>query len=425
MNVGVLIDRMSIDRNKITNIESGNPGIGGTEFLLLQLFYYLNKRGNVQGTLLTKELLDIPGKQIKVSGLSDIIATVKEENLDILIFTPNFREKEFYEALDESNVAGIAWIHNYICYTDMKNVGQCSAIKQVVFVGKEHCEAYCDDSISNKATYIFNMATPPQIESISVAQKKNTVTYVGALIKAKGFHKLARVWKSVVKEVPDAQLYVIGSGRLYNHNALLGKYGIAEAKYENMFMPYLMEDDKIMSSVHFMGAMGSEKSGVIQQTKVGVANPTGISETFCLSAVEFEGVGIPVIGYKGYGFLDTVKSGKTGILIKTNKELKDAIVMLLKNTSKNVEYGENAINFYCMNFTPDIIMDEWEKLLVDVNNGVIRATKPEYDHLLNDYKWLKLMNRCIQKKMKIESKSIAYMVSYAKECVKSLMRKIK
>ena len=100
MNVGVLIDRMSIDRNKITNIESGNPGIGGTEFLLLQLFYYLNKRGNVQGTLLTKELLDIPGKQIKVSGLSDIIATVKEENLDILIFTPNFREKEFYEALD-------------------------------------------------------------------------------------------------------------------------------------------------------------------------------------------------------------------------------------------------------------------------------------------------------------------------------------
>jgi glycosyltransferase involved in cell wall biosynthesis len=69
-------------------------------------------------------------------------------------------------------------------------------------------------------------------EYISPENKEQIVTYVGALIPTKGFHKLAKVWKNILKKVPTAKLQVIGDGKLYNKNAVLGPHGIAEAKYE-------------------------------------------------------------------------------------------------------------------------------------------------------------------------------------------------
>ena len=59
------------------------------------------------------------------------------------------------------------------------------------------------------------------------------VTYVGSLTKGKGFHVLAKEWKNILKAVPDAELYVLGSGKLYDNKAELGEYGLAEKTYEN------------------------------------------------------------------------------------------------------------------------------------------------------------------------------------------------
>lgn len=267
------------------------------------------------------------------------------------------------------------------------------------------------------------MAVPPQIKAVPTKEKKNIVTYVGALIHAKGFHKLAKEWKGILKEVPDAQLYVIGNGKLYDPTVNFGKYGIAEEKYENEFIPYLTEKGEILPSVHFMGAMGIEKKEIIKQTKVGVTNPTGISETFCLSAVEFEGVGIPVVGYNGYGFLDTVISGKTGYLTKTGTELKRAVIRLLKDSEENRRFGLQAKEFYRECFTPDKIVSEWEKLICAVRKGKIIITLPERNNLFNDWKWLKLSNRLLQEYTHIQTKSIAYTVSYCKEKIKRLLRR--
>ena len=42
---------------------------------------------------------------------------------------------------------------------------------------------------------------------------------MGGLRVTKGFHILAKVWKEVVKEVPDAELHVMGGSKLYDENA--------------------------------------------------------------------------------------------------------------------------------------------------------------------------------------------------------------
>ena len=88
-----------------------------------------------------------------------------------------------------------------------------------------------DDDVITKTSYIYNMVDCKKLQ-IRETKFQKEVTYIGSLIREKGFHVLAKAWKDVLKEVPDAKLNVIGSGKLYNRGSQLGKYGIADKEYE-------------------------------------------------------------------------------------------------------------------------------------------------------------------------------------------------
>lgn len=114
-------------------------------------------------------------------------------------------------------------------------------------------------------------------------------------------------------EVPEAKLYVVGSGRLYNHEEELGSLGVASKDYENMFAKYLMHDGKLIPSVKFCGNMGIEKSEIFYRTTVGVINPNGTDETFGISALDMAACGVPVVTRAINGLFDTVKHNETGL----------------------------------------------------------------------------------------------------------------
>ena len=123
-------------------------------------------------------------------------------------------------------------------------------------------------------------------------------------------------------EVPDAQLHVVGSGKLYDRNSKLGVYGIAEESYENSFIKGITDRaGELLPSVHFHGVMGEEKKELIARTSVGVANPAGRTETLGISAIEFSSRGVPVVTIASGGFLDTVENEKTGLLYNDTKDL--------------------------------------------------------------------------------------------------------
>lgn len=71
---------------------------------------------------------------------------------------------------------------------------------------------------------------------------------------------------------------------------------------------------ELLPSVHFHGVMGEEKKELIARTSVGVANPSGRTETFGISAIDFSSRGVPVVTIASGGFLDTVENEKTGLL---------------------------------------------------------------------------------------------------------------
>ena len=188
------------------------------------------------------------------------------------------------------------------------------------------------------------------------------------------------MWPHVLKEVPEAELYVIGSGKVYDSHASLGKLGIACKEYEDVFSPYLIKDGKLIPSVHFLGRMGAEKEDILLRTKVGVPNPTGITETFCLSAVEMQILGARIATIKAPGYLDTVKDG---ILYRRPKQLVKSIVSLLKDNSSNYE---KAIRYFESEFSQNTILRQWENLLN--GNYAPNRHKPNLNYR---FKWMKIM----------------------------------
>lgn len=224
-----------------------------------------------------------------------------------------------------------------------------------------------DHLIIYKSEVILNGFDPTLYIPKQNLKKEKKVVYMGSLIPGKGFHILARIWKKVLEQVPDAKLEVIGSGKLYNRNLRVGKWGIADEKYESIFRPYLSDKNgRKLSSVKFHGLLGKEKIPIIQKALIGCPNPSGVSENCPGVAIEFQACGTAVVSGAFWGLLDTVDNGKTGLLGTTEEDLLENIVRLLKNEDEAINMGKNGIEFIKDKFNHKKISNKWRKVFQDI-----------------------------------------------------------
>jgi hypothetical protein len=171
---------------------------------------------------------------------------------------------------------------------------------------------------------------------------------------------LAKAWKTILKAHPDAFLNEIGSGNLYDRRTPLGRYGIAESVYEQVFMPHLTDENgHILPSVKFWGVLGDEKADILQRTRVGVPNPSGVTETFGYTAVEMQEYGCLIATIRCPAYVETVYSG-AGILYRNEKDLAKAVITLLNRPNNN--YPE-TIDYIRSHFGLEKIANEWHQLL--------------------------------------------------------------
>ena len=385
----------------------GNNGVGGTQYCFLMLealirysnhkivFYHYNE--NILPSGIDERL---------IKHREDILDFIDSDNIDIIVFKTE-GVNDFIKGLSHLNVHSIAWAHNYIFTREINEYYNNPSISRVVFVGHEMYDRYVDHPIIQKSNYIFNMFDANSFEIRNVPEKP-VVTYTGSLVPSKGFHLLAKVWKRILKSVPDAQLYVIGDGKLYDRNSELGKYGIAQKSYENVFIPFVSEGGKILDSVHFMGSLGKEKEDIYRITSVGVMNPSGRTETFGLSAVEMSACGIPVVTKRTNGLLDTVVDGKTGYLISGERELAKKIIRILKNNELNYHLGCDGKRFVESAFLPEKIVCDWLQLFSDVISNKPAIVQIPISNMSNRFKWLRKANYKLHK-AGIKTKSVIEM----------------
>lgn len=377
LKVGFYINNKNISQVDCSSITDGNPAIGGTEYLFYLTAYLLGttyKNDLYVNMMVSTDCIlppDMPYQVVKDKKAA--ISLADKDNYDVLVV--KYEEMDFYEGVydnDDVKVKIVIWAHNIIPNHILRKISKTKSITCVVNVGREQLDLYRDSKAFLKSTFIYNgVNVMPKdyylSNSVPFDERKNEVTYLGSLIPIKGFHLLAQAWPKIIKEVPDAHLNVIGSGKVYNENAKLGKYGIADEEYENVFMKYLTDSSgNVLSSVTFHGKMGKEKDVILGRTKVGVPNPSGASETFCLSAIEMELFQCRIVTKRYVGFLDTVPS-YAGVLYDDVTNLADMVVSELKKDD-NDGYSD-TYQYIIANFSIDIILRQWISLFYELKSS--------------------------------------------------------
>jgi len=356
----------------MANPETGNPGVGGTQFLLFALPHYLDKyyADEFEFLLLAecKDSLESKFKTLAVKDLAETARLAHSEACDIIIFRPSYdREtKLFLKEIQQSGVRAIAWFHN----TPVLLLGLLTKheyIKRCICVSREQFERLRDHAVISKLSMIYNALDSSNLPDLSSVRKTKSVVFLGSLVFAKGFHILARLWKKVLRYHPDAELYVIGTGKLYNRKQELGPMGLADRKYERMFCKHLLnEEGNIHESVRFLGIMGAEKFQVMSSAAAGISNHPRVTETFSLAAVEFQLCGTPVVSSARGGLLDTVAHGKGGFLVKKRREILKYLLYFLSDLRLAAEMGQKGNAIVKDKFNYQGISHDWYQLIMEV-----------------------------------------------------------
>ena len=378
MIIGIKLEDKRINNMNLSMPEEGNPGVGGSTYEAILLAKFLSDTHTVI-VYHTNKTTILPAKVLSrvVENELNMPETAKMDMVDIFIYAAG-RTKDWYTEIARNKVSSVVWAHCYLNYFELRTLRKCEYIKRVVFVGQEEYSAYVADDIIKKSTYIFNMYNSDMYTRRIDNDNKNVV-YLGSLNRDKGFHVLAEAWKYVIAEEPEAKLLVLGTGQLYGRETALGKYGIATPDYEKRFIKYLVDESgKIIDSVKFCGIVGADKADYISSSCVGVVNPTGRTETFCISAVEIQACGVPICTTGKYGLLDTVVNNKTGLFSNTAEQLGKNIVKLINDKELNRRLSDQAKE-WSLNFTPEVLIPEWNKMFKEIEANI----DPVYREPLN------------------------------------------
>ena len=350
--------------------EKGNPGMGGREYMNSIISYSLSFF--MKDTLSIKCYLQVdtemPESQSTevVDNLEQAIEFASKDKIDFFVLDVSQSYQNvfnFVEAAETYQVNIVVRLGLLPNYKILNLLSSSQFVKTIVCNERQVYEIIKDHKASSKSIIIRNPIVLDSYSSDPIKVSKNIVTYMGSLVPQKGFLRLAKIWLSVVEEVPDAELYVLGSATLYSRNEELGQLGIALEPFEQMIKTYLANDKgEIHSSVKFLGTLGNVKNYYLANSVVGIANPTGETETFCLAAAEIQANYTAVIAGRVGGLLDTVSDNESGYLINNDQQLKEKIIYLLNNKDLSYEMGLAGRKYIEDRYHFKNIAERWSRL---------------------------------------------------------------
>ena len=159
-----------------------------------------------------------------------------------------------------------------------------------------------------------------------VAKEANRIIFVGRLEKQKNVLSLVRA----VKTIPNAKLYIFGSGSLEN-----------EIRKE-------IED---FSNIHLMGVIPHEKLPY-ELNKSEIFILPSLYEGHPKALLEAMACGLPVIGSKVEGVSEIIEDGVNGLLCDpTPEDIRRKIICLLSDRSLRERLGRTARSFIVKNYS--------------------------------------------------------------------------
>ena len=195
-----------------------------------------------------------------------------------------------------------------------------------------------------------NAITPEEFPMKAGRKEKfPVVTYFGRLKKYKSVDHLVKAFAIVSGEIPDARLYIMGTGD---------------------FRPFLektAEELEIAKKTKFFGYVTDEEK-VRYLSLSHCAVNTSMKEGWGITNIEANACGTPVISADVPGLRDSVKENVSGILYEYGniKQLAKIIISLLKDEERQIRLFHGAVSW-----AKEFTWDESAKLMLEKCKEVI------------------------------------------------------
>ena len=183
-------------------------------------------------------------------------------------------------------------------------------------------------------------------ESADINSK--TIICVSRIEDGKGQYEAVEAFAQIAKNMEDWQLDFWG----YEEQP---KY---KEKCINLAKQYHIED-----RVNFRGVSSEIMSEI---KKASICLYPSKFEGFSLALTEALSIGLPCIGFKNsIGVNEIIKDGINGFLVKDSKEMAEKCLMIMKDMDLHKRLSIGAKKSM-QEYAPDIICNEWKKLVHDV-----------------------------------------------------------
>lgn len=157
------------------------------------------------------------------------------------------------------------------------------------------------------------------LDRIPEKEKHPTFIFVSRIVKMKGVEDVIRSFFYIARELKDSKLWIVGNG---------------EQNYMDELKD-MVDSFGLSPKVKFWGKVGEEKKFELLN-KAHILLHASVKEGWGLVVIEAASQGTPAVVYNVSGLKDSVKNGKTGIVIDDNssKEMAREAINLINNNQR-------------------------------------------------------------------------------------------
>ena len=181
------------------------------------------------------------------------------------------------------------------------------------------------------------------------------ILFVGRVSPEKGIHTLIEAFARVVSRNERARLIIVGSRTTLREDFIVGISsdplvralsrfydGSVSSEYQQ-YLDDLVERLNLAEKIQFVGRVLHTELPARYRASSLVVNPS-LSESFGISIVEGMASGLPVVGAKVGGMLETIVDGETGLLVEPERPdlLAEAMLSLLNDSRRAAEMGRKG-----------------------------------------------------------------------------------
>lgn len=173
-------------------------------------------------------------------------------------------------------------------------------------------------------------ADDPPLTKLPSKEKTPTFLFVSRLVKMKGIERVIAAFSEIVKQLPQAKLWLIGGG-------------------EEVYVQKLKEQIKqqhLENNIIFWGFVPRRQKMELM-SKAHILLHASVKEGWGLVVIEAASQATPAVVYNVAGLKDSVKNKKTGVVINENtpQEMGKQAVKLYTDQKRYKEFQKNCLDW--------------------------------------------------------------------------------